>query len=154
MYPIKNSVKIKNRDYNWPFIDIFIYETRNNLIYLNYDKKQLDIKEEFVYDYINSHNNKNKYKIQIFKDYQSVLNKLYKNWKTNCLTSEWNHRVEKGIINTYEFDCINIIPGYDKQIVSKHIFIKKFNTILFLLEYLYYIIFFILSIIILIKNRQ
>ena len=153
LYPYKNSFKIKNHNFNWPFIDIFVYEVRNNSIYFIPEQKQLDVKEEFIYDYINSHNNKNKYKIQIFKDYEKILNKIYKNWNSICLTSEWDHKHNKHILYTYEFDCMNIIPDYTKQKTTTHIYKKNINIKYILCEYMYIIIFFILSIIFLVKNK-
>ena len=153
LYPNKNSINIKNTDYKWPFIDIFVYEVRNDSIYFFLENKKFNIKEEFIYDSIKSHNNKDKYKIQIFKDYKNILNHIYKNWESKCLTSEWDHKNTKGIIYSYEFDCMNIIPDYDKQKFTNHIYKIKFNIKSFIYEYRYLIIFFILSFLFLIKNK-
>ena len=64
--------------------------------------------DEIIIDYMESYSNDYKYKIKVFKDYTFFLNSLYKNWKNVCISSEWNHRLERSQKKS-EFLCKNII---------------------------------------------
>lgn len=116
LYPKKDFIKVSKKeyggDYGWPFIDIFIYENKGDHLYFQSHKKKVNIKEEFIDGFLYSHNNDKKYKIKLFKNYEKILDSLYKNWQTKCISSVWNHRLEKNNPKVLEFSCKNIIPDY------------------------------------------
>ena len=82
----------KNNDYFWPFVDIFIYHTRDNTI--NFFNKDWDINEFFpakkvLFNNINASVPKN-------PDY--FLKKNYgENYMTIYKSSNWDHKLEKPI---------------------------------------------------------
>jgi len=141
LYPIQKYSKIKSYEYGWPFIDIFVYEKRNNGLYFPSEKKYIKMNEEFSFDILKSHNNENVYKVQVFKDYKNILDKMYKKWNCNCISSQWNHREEKNIPFTYEFNCSNVIPGYKSECKETHY--KSNININWILYYTVYLLFFV-----------
>jgi glycosyl transferase family 25 len=84
---LKNGIPIKNYEYTFPFIDIFLYKLHEN-----------DIMEDMFEDTI----------VNVPVDYETLLNRWYgKDWKTKCVSSSWNHRLEKPIEDSYitSIDC-------------------------------------------------
>ena len=89
-YP--NAKKINNYEHKWPFIDIFIYKKINDyqildiglnkIISLNNKFKLIPVKMKNIYGYVP-------------REYENILNLLYPNWKTECISSTWNHRKEQ-----------------------------------------------------------
>lgn len=104
---ISITEEIKGYNYRYPFIDVFVYDKINkneiytdNIIYI--------MSDEIIIDYMESYSNDYKYKIKVFKDYTFFLNSLYKNWENVCISSTWNHRLERSQKKS-EFLCKNII---------------------------------------------
>jgi len=105
---IKNSNSFFNEtyDYSWPFVDLFIYKRIDNIIYdLHFDKyngTKLEniprndihiLTENFkLYD-INM--NGIKFKSLSKNNNQTILNKFFKNWKNDCISSNWDHINER-----------------------------------------------------------
>lgn len=150
LYPINNSKTIKNYEYKWPFIDIFVYEKKDNGIFSNAEKKHIETSEDFIYDYMKSHNNNNQYKVQVFKDYKKILDTLYTNWNLQCISSEWNHIDEVPIKDVYEFNCSNVIYDYNNNDNKNtpHVYKKRTNFKWWIFIYKNIIILFVILIII------
>ena len=123
----KNGIYIENKEYTWPFIDIFVYTYENNTLTIGNDKIE-NVSNDTMHIYLESHNTNDTYNSKIFKDSTKILDILYKDWKNKCYTSSWNHMKETKIKDIYNFNCINIIPNYKNNKNN-----KKKSYIIFLI---------------------
>ena len=126
----KNGIYIENKEYTWPFIDIFVYTYENNTLTIGNDKIE-NVSNDTMHIYLESHNTNDTYNSKIFKDSTKILDILYKDWKNKCYTSSWNHMKETKIKDIYNFNCINIIPNYKNNKNNKNN--KKKSYIIFLI---------------------
>jgi hypothetical protein len=95
------------------FIDIFIYDKdQKSILYgqtgIIIDKTFYDISEDIIDTEIGSNTENKLYKTKVIKDYKKFLNIQYKNWENICVSSTWNHRLEKSE-KPITFYCKNIL---------------------------------------------
>ena len=84
--------KIKEYNYSWPFIDIFVYKKVNEYTIFDYvANKNVVFPEKFKLKKVKM-NNINGY---VPENYNLYLNKMFPNWKNDCISTEWNHRLER-----------------------------------------------------------
>ena len=85
------------------------------------------------------------------RDYEKILDTIFKEWRNKCMSSSWNHIRESPNSGVYSFNCMNIIPNYKSE-SQEHYYSKSIN----LKYYLPYILITILLVIVIIfisKNK-
>lgn len=113
LYPKNNTINIDKYEYKWPFIDIFVYDLDGNGRIIDVESgKKLNVSDQTIPVSITSYNENKKYDFKIFKEYDKILDQSYKNWRTVCVSSDWNHIKEKATTVKTSFNCKNVIPGY------------------------------------------
>jgi len=115
LYPKDNAINIHKYEYKWPFIDIFVYELDENKNMIIDSNKKLNVPDQTIPVSITSYNGNKKYNVKIFKDYEKILDDSYKNWRTVCMSSDWNHIKEEATKIRTTFNCKNVIPGYSPE---------------------------------------
>ena len=122
-----NFTELKNKNYTWPFINVFVYEyLEDSKLYILSKKIAIEnVLEKTKMVQIKSHNNNLTYNTRIFEDSEKILNKLYKDWKKICYSSTSNNKQEYENNIIYSFNCENIIPDY-KENTEKYTTYKKF----------------------------
>jgi phosphorylcholine metabolism protein LicD len=121
LYPKDDSVSIKidGYPYRYPFIDVFVYDKVyvKNILYkeatkkvLYIDNKVFEMNEDTELVDLGSHSVKGfTIKTRVFKDRTIFLDKTYPNWEEMCISSTWNHRLEKPTKYRGQFFCKNIL---------------------------------------------
>lgn len=114
---IKEIIRGDKYDYKWPFIDIFVYDLdENNELIDIFSNDNTYIKDETIPIVITSYNTHKTYNFKIFKEYEKLLDKFYKDWRDVCVTSEWNHIKEEPVLLQCSFNCKNVIPDYSNSL--------------------------------------
>ena len=98
----KDGNEIPRYTYTYPFIDIFKYIDNKTSINIPKTNNKIDINVELVLDTFEG--------VDVFvpKNVDKFLNIWYsKNWNTECVSSEWNHRLDREIDKKYisKIDC-------------------------------------------------
>ena len=121
LYPKDDSVSIKidGHPYRYPFIDVFVYDKVyiKNILYkepnkkvLYIDNKIFEMNEDTELVDLGSHSVKGlTIKTRVFKDRTIFLDIMYPNWEEMCISSTWNHRLEKPTTYRGQFFCKNIL---------------------------------------------
>lgn len=96
----KQFEKIEGYEYGYPFIDIFIYDkNQKGILYgqtgIRIGETFYDISEDIIDTEISSNTENKVYKTKVIKDYKKFLDVQYKNWEKICVSTAWNHRLEK-----------------------------------------------------------
>lgn len=111
----KNEKLIPDRDWAWPFIDIFAYTIKDdNVLLENHDGKTSFDKFE-INDFFPLKNsffilNNHKIEIQTPHNSEKILNILYgNNWKDMCYSSGYNHQLERYFDKVYKRKCHEIM---------------------------------------------
>lgn len=101
---LKRNPMMPNCKFSWPFIDLFPYEeTENELLYyyVKLNKHQIYPLRLFPFD---------KFYVQIPNNPDEYLEKLYPNYKTVCITSSYNHKINKSI-RTKQSSCAKLLSS-------------------------------------------
>ena len=112
LYPKYNTIDIEKYEYKWPFVDIFVYDLDKNGNMIIDSNKNLNVSDQTIPVSIISYNENKKYNFKIFKEYEKILDESYKNWRSVCMSSDWNHIKEEPTTVKASFNCKNVIPGY------------------------------------------
>lgn len=94
---LKNGKDIHNRKYTFPFIDIYYYTTHD-------DKKLLlinGVEVPFSNSYTTFKDVFEGVSLDIPSNYEKILDIEFPGWKTRCISSDYNHRLERAIDKRY-----------------------------------------------------
>lgn len=113
----KNSKKIKDREWSWPFIDIFKFSIKGNKIYIESNTKPYN----YIFNYDDIYPFKtNKFEnivMNIPSNVDILLNKFYGNdWQEICYSSSYNHENEIAYNTQYKAKCNEIKEDIDENI--------------------------------------
>jgi GR25 family glycosyltransferase involved in LPS biosynthesis len=118
----KNKSKIKNKNWSWPYIQIFGYtenDSENTLIINQDDFKVVFDKNDIFPLKTNLFEN---IPLSIPNNSDAVLNKIYeKDWENMCYSSSYNHIDNHDIKKKYKIKC--------DYIIQKDIFKDIFNNV-------------------------
>lgn len=112
IFPKNSTINVKGKKYNWPYINVKIDD---------FNGKNIDI----IIGNITSYTGE-KYSVKIFKNYTQILDKIYKNWKNICTSPNYSN-IDSTKLNSYTFNCTNIIPGYNRDILSNEDISQKYG---------------------------
>ncbi len=111
----KNEKLISERDWAWPFIDVFGYTIKNENLFLENNEiknsKYVFSTNDF-FPLQKSYFMLDNYKIEIKlpRNSEKILNNLYgNNWKEMCYSSGYNHQLEKHFTKVYKRKCNEIM---------------------------------------------
>ena len=93
--------KINNYKWRWPFIDLLKYEIINDKVFIS--KEYYDYNDIFPLKYTSFCNT---IVTLVPSNYNKVLNNLFGlNWKTECKSSDFNHKKESFILLRSSMNC-------------------------------------------------
>ena len=104
----KNKKKVKNKNWSWPYIEIFGYYKDSDKVVLEDQEEKFNFKNDDIFPL----------KTNLFEDIplnipnnsDNVLNKLYgKDWEEICYSSSYNHVYNRPNSKRYKVNCANII---------------------------------------------
>ena len=107
MYDLKISLKegknILGKKHTFPFIDIYYYDIKDKMITL-YADKSYRVSVNLSGDYTTFKDKFEGVDVDIPTEYRKILDSLYSGWETRCISSDWNHRLERLIDKRYVQD--------------------------------------------------
>ena len=118
LYPLDHPpIDSGKYPWSWPFIDIFYYKEDGDYVLLydvdpgGIELSKSDVlpfkKELFESIYVNVPNNSEK-----------ILSKMYgNNWKDICISSSYNHRLEKARTDVHKLRCQDVKKMYRDKIL-------------------------------------
>jgi phosphorylcholine metabolism protein LicD len=104
----KDKKKVKNKNWSWPYIEIFGYYKESDKVVLEDQEEKFNFKNDDIFPL----------KTNLFEDIplnipnnsDNVLNKLYgKDWEEICYSSSYNHVYNRPNSKRYKVNCANII---------------------------------------------
>jgi hypothetical protein len=121
LYPknAEETTPITGYPYPYPFVDVFIYDTFKtpHVLYQNpcktfinmYDKKVCMTEETIPVELGANAAPGLRIRSRVFRDMRVVLDAFYPNWQTTCISSEWNHRLERPNKDVVSALCSQVI---------------------------------------------
>lgn len=108
---------IRNLKWGWPFIDLFWFDIRDDKTIISDNITDIIVNNDTKYETKDifplikkNYNFIDNYSLELYipNNYRKVLDILYKNWETICMSSPYNHRIEKPYKKAYKVNCNNL----------------------------------------------
>ena len=118
----KDKKKVKNKDWSWPYIEIFGYYKDCGKVIIESQEELFEFKNENIFPL----------KTNLFEDIplnipnnsDNVLNKLYgKDWEDICYSSTYNHIDDRPNSKIYKINCNNILEDENIEDIFEYTWI-------------------------------
>lgn len=116
--------KIKNKNWTWPFIDVYGYFTKGDYVYLESNSIPYEIKihKDIVFPF--KTNTFENIPMNIPNNSDKFLSKLYGNdWEEMCYSSSYNHKLEHNYDKVYKTKCNEIINSDIDESIFDSVFL-------------------------------
>lgn len=120
----KNGIKIKNKKWTWPLIDVYGYFTKGDYVYLENDTLPYEIKihKDIVFPF--KTNTFEDIPMNIPNNVEKFLNKIYGNdWEEMCYSSSYNNKYNHNYGKIYKTKCNEIINDNIDDTIFDNVFL-------------------------------